>query len=43
MELYKIITLTQDEMQKCIAFSEESAKTQQQIENASESENQQLA
>ena len=32
MELYKIITLTQDEMQKCIAFSEESAKTQQQIE-----------
>ncbi len=32
MERYKIITLTPDEMQKCITFSEESAKSQQQIE-----------
>ena len=32
MELYKTITLTPEEMQKCVAFSEESAKSQQQIE-----------
>ena len=32
MNHYKIVTLTPEELQKCIDFSEESAKSQQQIE-----------